>query len=494
MLFFFLSCRISELETPRHVKPIAESIHMHRRTFLHIAAAGSLSLTSLSCAAQTQVLGADAGPKSKRPNLVVIMTDDQGYSDVGCYGARGFATPNIDRMAKEGVRFTDFYAAPTCSPSRASLLTGCYAQRVGITKPLNGPTIGLSPNEITLAEHLKKAGYATACIGKWHLGLPDSMSPVAQGFDYFSGIPLSHIRHGFTEHTHGKRAYYKRQWKIMGVGLKTKIEHKPDETLFTQRCTREALAFLRTQTAETPFFLYLAHPQVHKEVLRSKAFEGRTKKGRYGDSCEELDWSVGQVLKQLKSQGLDRNTLVVYLSDNGPWLNQKDQSGSARPLRGGKFSTWEGGMRVPCIMRWAGTIPPGITCREVASVMDIFPTMAKRIGTSMPADRGIDGKDIWPLIVGKPGAKSPHEYYYYYNKGMLMGVRWKDWKLHRDGKTWALYDLKKDVGETTDLRAKHPKIVTKLKVFLAQARVELGDRLTQSKGKSARPLGQTKRI
>jgi len=452
------------------------------------AANAAIFLIALSSCVRNKNSSSESTPKNK-PNLIVILTDDQGYSDVGSFGAKGFTTPNLDQMAKEGARFTDFYAAPTCSPSRGSLLTGCYGQRIGITSPLNGPDIGLHPDEITIAENLKENGYTTACIGKWHLGLSDEMSPVAQGFDYFSGIPLSQIRQGKTEHTDGPEAYYKRQWKKMGVGIKTEVEYAPDETLFTRRCTEEAVAFLK-KNHKNPFFLYLAHPQVHKEVLSSKEFEGRSKIGRYGDSCEELDWSVGEVLKTLKFLGIDKNTLVVFASDNGPWLNQGDQSGTAFPLRGGKFSTWEGGIRVPCIMRWPEKIPSGIECSEVVSIMDIFPTFNKLIGSKMPDDRIIDGKDIWPLMSGQQEAKSPHDAFFYYKLGQLEGVRSGKWKLHKSGQSWALYNLEKDIGESSNVSKNNPEVLAKLQKLLEVARKDMGDTNKNYIGENVRPLGR----
>lgn len=424
-----------------------------------------------------------------KPNLIVILTDDQGYSDIGCFGAKGFKTPNLDQMAKGGVRFTDFYSAPTCSPARGSLLTGSYAQRIGIKVPLNGPDIGLHPDEVTIAESLKENGYTTALVGKWHLGLSDKMSPGAQGFDYFSGIPLSHIRDGITEHTDGPKAYYKRQWKKMGAGIKTEIEYAPDETLFTQRCTEEAIQFLK-ENYTSPFFLYLSHPQVHKEVLSSEEFKGRTEIGRYGDSIEELDWSVGEILKTLQSLEIDKNTLVVFTSDNGPWLNEGDQSGTARPLRGGKFSTWEGGIRVPCIMRWPGKIPSGIESSEVVSIMDIYPTFMKQIVAKMPTDRVIDGKDIWPLMSGQKDAKSPHDAFYYYRRGQLEGVRSGKWKLHKSEQSWALYDLENDIGERSDVSKSNPEVFARLQELLEGARMDMGDSYMSIKGENVRPLGQ----
>ncbi len=450
-------------------------------------------LTSLFCTgawcAETSI-AEEGDTEESRPNLIVFLTDDQGYSDVGCYGAEGFATPNMDRMAQEGIRFTSFYANASCSPSRAALLTGCYAQRLGIKGPINTPDTGLNPDEITLAELLKNKGYATALIGKWHLGLPDEMSPIAQGFDYFSGLPLSQIRHGKTEHTDGPRAYYKRQWKKMGVGIETEIEYAPDETLFTQVCTAEALAFIR-ENHEKPFFLYLAQPQVHKEVLASKDFQGRTARGSYGDACEELDWSMGEVFKTLKSLGIDEKTMVVFCSDNGPWLGQGDQSGTAEPLRGGKFSTWEGGVRVPCIMRWPGRIPPGLVTSEVASIMDISPTFTRLVGVDMPKDRIIDGKDLWPLISGDKDARSPHEVFYYYHKFNLEAVRSGKWKLHYDKKAgWELYDLAKDIGEQHDVSDRNPEVVDRMMRLLESSRADIGDQRLGITGKNVRPLGK----
>jgi arylsulfatase A len=424
-----------------------------------------------------------------KPNLILILTDDQGYSDLGIYGAEGFSTPNIDQMAREGVRFTSFYAAPTCSPSRASLLTGCYSQRVGIGGPVNHPFTGLNPDEITLAEALKLNGYSTALIGKWHLGLPDSMSPCNQGFDYFSGIPLSHIRHGVTEHTDGPTAYYTRHWRTEISGSEPLIENYPNDTLFTQRCTEEALNFIK-ENKNNPFFLFLSHPQVHREVLASDKFRGKTERGRYGDACEELDWSVGEVLKALKDLDIDDNTLVIYASDNGPWLNMGDESGTSKNLRDGKFSTWEGGLRVPCIMRWPGQIPEDKIINEMAAIMDIYPTFMHLLGKEMPNDRVIDGKNIWPLITSTSPVKTPHETFFYHNYLRLEGVRKGPWKLHFDMGKWELFNLDDDLGETKDIAGNHPDIVTELHALLDSSRYDMGDALMQIQGKNVRPIGK----
>ena len=419
---------------------------------------------------------------AEKPNFVLILSDDQGYADLGCYGATDFKTPNIDQMAKEGIRFTNYYVSPFCSPTRGSLITGCYDKRIGINRPLNGPDIGLHPDEITIAEFLKEAGYATAIVGKWHLGLHDSMSPIAQGFDYFAGIPLSHIRLGPTEHTDGPNKYYRRQWKTMGKEIKTKIEYDLNEPLFTKRIHNEAVALLKKYKDE-PFFLFISHAQVHREVMASKEFQGRTKFGVYGDAVEELDWSVGEVLKTLKELGLDEKTLVIYQSDNGP---SPHEVGSARPLRGKKGSTWEGGTRVPCIMRWPGKIPPGQTCDQVAGAIDLFPTIAAIIGKKVPQDRVIDGRNIWPLMIGAEGAKSPRDSHFYFSprSGAVAAVRKDNWKLHRfrDRGKWQLFDLKKDVGETTDVSKDNPEVVAELQKSLMGMRNDLS--------KNARPLGR----
>jgi arylsulfatase A-like enzyme len=420
---------------------------------------------------------------AEKPNLIVILADDQGYADVGCYGAKGFKTPEVDRMAEQGVRFTSFYAAPWCSPARASLMTGTHHHRIGINRPLNGPAVGLHPDEITVAEHLKEEGYATALIGKWHLGLHESMSPVAQGFDLFSGIPLSHIRHGQTEHTDGPKAYCGRQWRRMAPGKDDEVEFDPDDTLFTQRITRESLEFISAHK-DKPFFLFMSHAQVHREVLASKKFEGKSDYGVWGDAVQELDWSVGEVLKTLRELGIDEKTLVIYVSDNGP---SPHEVGSAGPLKGKKGSTWEGGLRVPCIMRWPGKIPAGLECDEVASIMDIFPTFAKRIGTAMPAGRVIDGRDIWPMITGREGAKSPHEEYFYCSNKGLQGVRSGPWKLHLVGGKAELFNLEDDIGEATDVSAKHPGQVKRLQELMEEARADMGAK--PGGGANSRPLG-----
>ncbi len=438
---------------------------------------------------------AAAAEAQRPPNVVILFTDDQGYADVGAYGAKGFQTPNLDRMAAEGVRFTDFYAAaPVCSPSRAALLTGCYPVRVGIPRVLfpRDPT-GLNPEEVTLAEVLKPRGYATACIGKWHLGRPEPFLPTKQGFDVFFGLPYSNDMSSDPENrSRTSPLEYPPLPLMRGTEV---VEFEPDQSTLTRRYTEEGVAFI-TANKDRPFFLYLAHTFPHVPLHASEKFKGRSERGLYGDVIMEIDWSVGQILGALKRLGLDEQTLVVFTSDNGPWLIMGENGGSAGPLRAGTATTYEGGMRVPCILRWPGKIPAGSVCREVATAMDILPTVAKLAGARVPADRIIDGKDIWPLLADQAGAHSPHAAFFYYIGTQLQAVRSGKWKLHVARQTdqkkadAALYDLDRDIGETTVVAAAHPEVVERLMALVEQARDDLGDSLTQHEGKNVRPPGR----
>jgi len=320
-----------------------------RRNFLKTLGIASTALTIPGCAPG---LGRFTENSSgRKPNFVIIFTDDQGYADVGCFGAKGFATPNLDRMAAEGTKFTDFYsAAPVCSPARAALLTGCYPRRVSIPRVLfPRDNIGLNPEEITIAELLKKRGYATACIGKWHLGHLPQFLPTSQGFDYYFGLPYSNDMSPLPL-IEGNQA----------------IEHDPDQNTLTQRYTEKAVDFI-TKNKDRPFFLYLPHTMPHVPLGVSENFKGKSARGLYGDVIMEIDWSVGKILQTLKKLNLDEQTLVIFTSDNGPWLSKGKHGGKADPLRDGKFSTYEGGMRMPCIMRWPGKIPPAKVCSEIAT-------------------------------------------------------------------------------------------------------------------------------
>jgi arylsulfatase A-like enzyme len=420
-----------------------------------------------------------------RPNIIIIFTDDQGYADLGCYGAVGFNTPNLDQMAKEGMRFTSFYvASPVCSPSRAALLTGSYPVRVGVPAVLSpvSPT-GLDPGEITIAEILKEQGYATACVGKWHVGDHPSMMPTSQGFDEYFGIPYSNDMWPW-HHDYKKESPPSDRYPDLPLYQgKEVIERNPDQNQLTRRYTEYARNFIE-KNKDKPFFLYLPHTMPHVPLGVSEKFAGKTDYGRYGDVIEEIDWSVGEILRALKKNDLDRKTLVIYSSDNGPWITYGNHAGKATPLREGKGTTFEGGMRVPCIMRWPDKIPQGSVNKEIATTLDFLPTIALLTGSRVPADRVLDGKNIWPLMSGEPGAQTPHQVFFYHFPAELQAVRHGPWKLHfphqyrqqagipgKDGSAagqfesvigLSLFNLDEDISERNNLAGQHPEIVKKL--------------------------------
>lgn len=429
------------------------------------------------------------------PNFIIIFCDDLGYGDIGCFGSEKNRTPNLDRMADEGTRFTSFYVTSgVCTPSRSSLMTGCYPRRVNMHESDRRECVlfpvakkGLNPKEVTIADLLKEQGYATACIGKWHLGDQPEFLPTSQGFDYYYGIPYSNDM--------GAKQR-KKNPPLPLVRNKKVIEAPADQNTLTKRYTEEAIKFI-TANKDRPFFIYLPHTMPHMPLHVSDAFRGRSSNGTYGDVIEELDWSVGQILASLKDAGIDNRTLVVFTSDNGATGGKGRSNG---PLRGHKGTTWEGGMREPCVMRWPGRIPAGKTCDELATTMDLLPTFARLAGTKPPRDRIIDGKDIWPLMSGEKGAKTPHEAFYYYQVDQLHAVRSDKWKLHLPLKmkrrNWGkgtpdsplqLYDLEDDIGETTNVADKHPDVVKRLLTLAERAREDLGD--IDRKGKNQRPAG-----
>ena len=357
------------------------------------------------------------------PNYVLIFCDDLGYNDLGCYGSMKNRTPRIDAMAKEGMRFTSFLSSsPVCTPSRASLLTGCYARRVGMHEDFTGHWVliprsrrGMHADEWTLPEMLKAKGYATACIGKWHLGDQPPHLPTAHGFDEYYGIPYSN-----------DMASARRGDPPLPLVQDTKVIEAPaNQATLTKRYTREAIQFIERNKSK-PFFLYLPHTFPHLPLFASREFHGKSANGRYGDSVEEIDWSTGKILDALKQHGLDKNTLVIFTSDNG---SNGRNGGSNAPLSGAKGGTMEGGMRVPMIARWPGRIPAGGTCNELSSTMDFLPTFAALSGGLLSANK-IDGHDITPLLTGTKGAASPYEVFYYYRRRQLQAVRWGDWKWH----------------------------------------------------------------
>lgn len=479
-------------------------------------ALGRAALAAL--AADGAGAGGNGGNGAKKPNFVIIFTDDLGYQDVGCFGSPLIKTPNLDRMAAEGMKFTDFYsAASVCSPSRLALMTGCYPPRVG-DLPVLFPAskIGLNPEETTIAEILKARGYATAAIGKWHLGYQKQFLPTSNGFDSYLGVPYSNdmtlaadmefapdarLEDGLTAEK--LQAGEKRKSQVPLMRDEKVIDYPIDQNTLTQRYTAEAIRLLNLNK-DRPFFIYLAHTMPHVPLHASGKFKGKSERGLYGDTIEEIDWSVGEIFKTIKQLGLDDNTLVFFCSDNGPWLSQGANGGCALPLRDGKFTTWEGGMREPTIMRLPGKIPAGTVCSEVAGTIDMLPTIAKLAGAKLPA-RMIDGKDIWPLMTGQPGAKSPHEAYYYYRSGKLEALRQGKWKLRiaakpaapqkaakadakNDAKKKAepagpeLYDLAADIGETTNLADKNPDVVAAL--------AELARKFDAELKTNARPPGK----
>ena len=413
---------------------------------------------------------------SKTPNFIVIFTDDQGYEDIGCFGSPKIKTPHLDKLAAEGRKFTSFYSANSvCSPSRAALMTGCYPTRVsvpGVLFPRHKE--GLNPDEITIAEVLKTKGYATSCIGKWHIGHKPKFLPTRQGFDSYYGIPYSNdmtidpeaklaadinLREGFTL----DRIKNEKPKKNLVPLMRNEevIEYPCDQTTLTKRYTEEAVKFIE-KNEDKPFFLYLPHTMPHIPLFASKKFKGKSDRGPYGDTIEEIDWSVGEIMKALRKNSLDENTLVIYSSDNGPWKLKEGRGGSAHPLRGYKFQTYEGGMRVPCIMSWKGKIPSGTVCDEIGATIDLLPTFANLAGAKIPDDRIIDGKNIWPIISGEKGARTPHGIYYYYKGNRLESARQGKWKVRRSGKksqTVELYDLDNDIAESENLSQKNPELI-----------------------------------
>jgi arylsulfatase A len=441
-----------------------------RRVFLKMAAAAGAAMglgVSHATAAAPHRQAAQSAPTAP-PNIVLILVDDLGYGDIGCYGAEDIRTPHIDRMAAEGVRFTDFYvAAPSCSPSRAALLTGSYPQRVNITNVLFPEhNFGLNPDEITIADLLKERGYATACVGKWHLGHREEFMPPRQGFEVYFGIPYSNDMSPDPQHhanPHDPPIPNAENFPPLPLIRGNEVvETEPDQALLTRRFTEESIAFIE-QNRDRPFFLYLAHVMPHIPLFPSEPFRGRSQRGLYGDVVEELDWSVGEILTAIKRLGLDENTLVIFTSDNGPWV-ESDYGGVAGPLRGGKGSAFEGGMRVPCVMRWPGAIPAGITSDEIAATIDFLPTFAQMAGAEVPTDRVIDGKDILPLMVGEPDARTPHDAYYFWTHFGLQAMRAGEWKLHidRQQRPTALYNLRDDIGEQNNVLQQETERVQQL--------------------------------
>lgn len=459
----------------------------NRREFIKLLGAGVSFVTFAS------YLNCTSNKPESPPNIVIIFTDDQGYADLASYGSEELKTPNLDQMAAEGMRFTDFYAASSvCSPSRGALLTGCYAQRVGIPEVLapEGPAwtegktnIGLNNNEKTIAKMLKPLGYATACFGKWHLGHKPEFLPTKHGFDEYFGLPYSNDMRPEEDESYPPLPLMKDE---------EVIEYDPDQSKLTRLYTDRALKFIE-ENKDRPFFLYIPHTMPHVPLYVSEKFKGKSGQGLYGDVIMEIDWSVGEILKKLKQLELDENTLVIFASDNGPWLEYGNHAGKASPLREGKMTTFEGGHRVPCIMRWTGKIPRGSVCNELTSTIDILPTIAAITGAELPSVQ-IDGKNILPLMKNESSAVTAHEAFYFYYGNELQAVRSGKWKLHfphsyidvakagNDGARGmienkdmklSLYNLETDIQEENNIADQHPEIVERLTKLAEEFDAEL---------------------
>ncbi len=403
-----------------------------------------------------------------KPNIIIFFTDDQGYADLGCYGAEGFETPNIDKLATEGIKFTDFYVPATvCTPSRAGLLTGQYPKRVDLHVAVLFPFSdnGLDPSTVTLAEMLKENGYSTSCIGKWHLGHKEKYMPNNHGFDEFYGVPYSNDMDNYY-YKHNKfqappLPFY-RNTELIGAGL--------DQRYLTKMYTEETVKQIKNRSKDNPFFIYLAHNMPHLPLFASEKFLGKSEKGLYGDVIMELDWSAGEIVRTLKEEGIYENTIIIFTSDNGPRV------GSAKPLRGFKAETWEGGQRVPGIISWPEHIPKGKISHELVSTLDIYPTLAKLSGSTIKAHLIMDGIDISKHLLDPEGERlADRPFYFYGRNGDLEAVRMGKWKLHvLKNNGWSktnngpfpksLYNLENDISEKNNVAEQFPEIVSRLKI------------------------------
>lgn len=477
----------------------------------------SISITGILLAALLLGVGvataADSAAAATKPNIVIIYIDDMGYADIGPFGAQGYETPNLDRMAKEGIKLTSFYSAQAvCSASRAALLTGCYANRVGISGAL-GPhsKVGISRNEMTIAQLCKQQGYATAIYGKWHLGDALKFLPLQHGFDEYFGLPYSN---DMTPHRYPGET--RKSFKLPLINQNTVVNPDVDDAAqdqLTTWYTEHAVSFIHRHK-DHPFFLYVPHAMVHVPLHVSDKFRGKTKRGLFGDVVEEVDWSVGQILAALKEDGLDDKTFVMFCSDNGPWLCFGDHAGSAYPLREGKGTSWDGGVREPTLMRWPGHIPAGRVCDAPMMTIDMLPTIARLIGASLPPNK-IDGLDISDVVTGKTDT-SPHDIlYFYYHKNDLEALRNGKWKLEfartyrslngrpggKNGRPVPydelkisqpeLFDLDTDPGQHHDIAADQPEVLKKLVAAADHMRSELGDDLTKQEGAERRAPGRS---
>jgi arylsulfatase A len=447
-------------------------------------------------------------PAIDKPNFVVFFADDLGYADLHCFGGEQMITPNLDALAKRGRRMTSFYVSQAvCSASRASLLTGCYNVRLSLLGALGpGAKNCLNPDEETIAEVLKPLGYQSAIYGKWHLGDRDHGLPTSHGFDEYFGLPYSNDMWPYhpTAKNFPPLPLFKNN-EVVNANVSS-----DDQQYLTRWSTEHAIDFIEPNK-EQPFFLYLPYSMPHVPIFASDRFKGSTGKGLFTDVIAEIDWSVGEVVKALEQHGLSERTMVLFTSDNGPWLSYGDHAGSAGPLREGKGTAWEGGQREPTIVCWPGQIDPGTVSDAVAGTIDVLPTLAFLAGADLPKAK-IDGKNIWKLLGGKTSAESPHDAYYYYWGRELHAVRRGPWKLHfphsyrtlagepgKDGIPGPykeamcgleLYNLVDDIGESKNVAASHPQVVTELQALADAMRADLGDELTRTEGTGIRPAGK----
>lgn len=445
------------------------------------------------------------------PNIVLIYLDDMGYGDLSLTGAMGYHTPNIDRMAQEGLMFTHFYSPQAvCTASRAGLLTGTYPNRLGLAGALSHASkIGIADQEETLAEVLKKKGYATAIYGKWHLGFQQQFLPTRHGFDEFYGIPYSNDMWPY----HPERPDEFPDLPLFDMEkIVNPAVSAADQAQFTTDFTQRTVDFIK-KNQDRPFFVCLPQPMPHVPLYVSDKFKGKSKQGLYGDVMMEIDWSVGEIMKTLKETGLEENTLVIFTSDNGPWINYGNHAGSTGGLREGKGTTFEGGQRVPCLMRWKGRLAEGLVIPNLASAIDILPTLADITGAPLPSHK-IDGVSLLPLMQGDLSAHPRKAFYYYYRQNNLQAVRNERWKLvfPHPGRTYegfepgvdgsagkvneshaiagGLYDLRRDPGERYDMSAFYPEVVKELEALADEARADLGDDLQNITGPNRREPGR----
>ncbi len=445
--------------------------------------------------------GLSRAQPAPKPNFILILIDDMGYGDIGPFDSVENRTPNLDRMAREGMKFTSFYAAPVCTPSRAQILTGCYAKRVSLPQVIMPDCpIGLSPKEHCIAELLKQQGYATIAIGKWHVGDQPEFLPTQHGFDSYFGLPYSNDMGGPANRARAIREHRPPLPLVQNDKVIETVTPEGQNRL-TERYTDVAVKFIR-EHKDTPFFLYLPHTAVHVPIHPGDRFRGKSPYGLYHDWVEEVDWSVGQVLDTVRELGLSQRTLVFFTSDNGPWLKQGTNAGVAGPLRGGKGGTYEGGVREPTLAWWPGHVPARTVVDAIAANFDFLPTFVALAGGTLPSDNKIDGKDISPLLLGRT-QQSPHEAHYYFAGNALQAVRSGSWKLAiarqsegmgeppppRSGKpfTPTLYNLQTDIGERANVAAQHPEVVKRLQALIADMDADLG---IHKLGPGVRPPGR----